>query len=121
MAQRGWMPASEYHDWSWGKDRNYQPPAKKEEHNKPSNDDDGPSPAKKSKEDEQNPPIRNEKPMIPYTKTIVSDKDTEMLAFDSGFCPFANHHRTPFTVDGTKYLSVFQYVESKKAEYLWRQ
>jgi ribA/ribD-fused uncharacterized protein len=57
------------------------------------------------------------KQIIPHTKMITTNTGIEVLAFDSGFCPLANHHRTPFTISGVEYLTVYQYVESKKAEY----
>jgi ribA/ribD-fused uncharacterized protein len=50
-----------------------------------------------------------------YTKRIVADDGTIILAFQGGWCFLSNAHFTPFTRFGVKYLSVHQYMESMKA------
>lgn len=51
------------------------------------------------------------------SKLIVMLDGSKVLAFANGFCPLANHYRSPFKVRGQQYLSVQQYVESKKAHF----
>ena len=50
-----------------------------------------------------------------YTKRIIAEDGTVILAFQGGWCFLSNSHRTPFTRFGEKYFSVHQYMESKKA------
>ena len=100
-APRGWMSTSDYNHW---KNDTRSPP-------------DAPPTAKKIKKQEFPAEKKVMQPQVECTKMITTSTGLEVLAFDNGFCPFANHHRTPFTINGETYLSVYQYVETKKAEY----
>lgn len=50
-----------------------------------------------------------------FTKFIVANDGQKVLCFYNGFCCLSHVHRTPFTLNGHKYCSVYQYVEAMKA------
>ena len=50
-----------------------------------------------------------------YTKQIITDDGTVVLAFQGGWCFFSNCNMTPFSKFGTRYNSLHQYLQSKKA------
>jgi predicted NAD-dependent protein-ADP-ribosyltransferase YbiA (DUF1768 family) len=52
-----------------------------------------------------------------HLRKITTSDGIDVLAFQSGWCPLSNCHRTPITIFGHRYLSVHQYVLCEKARH----
>jgi ribA/ribD-fused uncharacterized protein len=51
-----------------------------------------------------------------HTTSFSASDGTKVVAFETGWFPFANAHYTPMTVDGQRYNSVLHYMLCQKAK-----